>query len=285
MIRRSRLELMKMRQITYFPIVALILPLGNCWRSLPCSSFTGPRLVQQRSFARQSPIRMMPEGPEVRTLVDQLQAGVDRRLVDIQFLSGRYVRHGRPLGFADFAKTITPTSTDTSQDLDGNTGPAIDIIKDWNAKGKFIYITLDTTVENSAKDGDANDFLRSIWVTLGMTGQFVSETVHESDPRYARWYLEMMDVESGATYKIYYHDQRNFGTMKFSLSRDELVKKLAKLGPDILDPTTTVEDFLQVASAQRPTMNICKFLMDQSVCREMVHNANDASVHECCGWI
>jgi formamidopyrimidine-DNA glycosylase len=250
--------------MTSLPFVALILPWGNCLRS-SSSSFSGFRLVQHRSFARQSPIRMMPEGPEVHTVVDQLQGGVGHRLVDIQFLSGRYVRHGKPNGFGDFAKTMTPTNTSTFQPHNGNPDPSIDNIKEWNAKGKFIYITLDKAVENSPTDDDDDGFLRSIWVTLGMTGQFVSEKIHLADPRFARWYLEMMDIESGLTHRVYYHDQRNFGTMKFSLARDELVKKLAKIGPDILDPTTTVEDFLQVALSQRPAVNICKFLMDQSV--------------------
>ena len=50
---------------------------------------------------------MMPEGPEVRTLVDQLQPAVGMRLVDLRFLSGRYVRHGRPKGFDDFRRTMS----------------------------------------------------------------------------------------------------------------------------------------------------------------------------------
>ena len=50
----------------------------------------------------------MPEGPEVKTLVDQLQPAVGMRLTDLRFLSGRYVRHGRPKGFDDFRKTMTP---------------------------------------------------------------------------------------------------------------------------------------------------------------------------------
>jgi formamidopyrimidine-DNA glycosylase len=95
---------------------------------------------------------MMPEGPEVRTLVDQLQGGVGMRLVDIQFLSGRYVRHGKPDGFAEFAKTMT-------RDKDN-----VEIVKEWKCKGKFIYITLD----NGTTETDNADFVRSIWITLGM---------------------------------------------------------------------------------------------------------------------
>ena len=54
--------------------------------------------VRHRSFSR-SNIVMMPEGPEVRTLVDQLQPAVGMRLKDFKFLSGRYVTNDRPRGF------------------------------------------------------------------------------------------------------------------------------------------------------------------------------------------
>jgi formamidopyrimidine-DNA glycosylase len=217
----------------------------------------GQGFHQRRSFARNSAVRMMPEGPEVRTLVDQLQAGVGRRLVDIQFLSGRYVRHGKPESFEAFANTMVPTFQPHS-----NIPEAIDIIQEWNAKGKFIYMTLDNGNNPPAAD---DDYQRSIWVTLGMSGQFVTEKVHKQNPRFARWYIELLDVDSMDSRKVYYHDQRNFGTLKFCLSRQELEKKLMSLGLDILDPAITEEDFLAVVDRQKPELNVCKFLMDQSV--------------------
>ena len=99
---------------------------------------------------------MMPEGPEVRTLVDQLQGGVGRRLLDIQFVSGRYVRNGKPDGFADFAATMTPfdESTPTDESI-----PEVDMILSWQAKGKFIYIILD---DGSKKPESVADFQRSM---------------------------------------------------------------------------------------------------------------------------
>lgn len=205
----------------------------------------------------------MPEGPEVRTVVDQLQKGgaIGRRLVDIQFLSGRYVRHGRPVGFEAFARTMTPWfQPHNAPEL---SAISVDIIQDWNATGKFIYICLDDGSNPPSENRD--DFQRSIWITLGMSGQFVNENIHQQDPRFARWFLELLDPQTGQIRKVYYHDQRNFGTLRFSLSRQELQDKLASLGPDILDPTNTTEgDFLAIVDKQRPGMNVCKFLMDQS---------------------
>ena len=219
------------------------------------SSFHGQGFRLCRSFVHMSPIRMMPEGPEVRTVVDQLQGGVGNRLVDIQFLSGRYVRHGRPKGFEEMAKTMTPYFHSPNPSPE-----AIDRVQEWNTKGKFIYMVLD----DGKNPPDEKDFCRSIWITLGMTGQFVNEKVHQQDQRFARWYLELLDVNSGTFRKVYYHDQRNFGTLKFSLSKEELEKKLNSLGPDVLNKETTIDDFLDRMSSTKEEQNICVFLMDQA---------------------
>lgn len=40
----------------------------------------------------------MPEGPEVRVLVDQLQPAVGMRLVNFHFMSGRYMNKGNVTG-------------------------------------------------------------------------------------------------------------------------------------------------------------------------------------------
>ena len=112
---------------------------------------------------------MMPEGPEVKTLVDQLQPAVGMRLTDLRFLSGRYVRHGRPKGFDDFRKTMTPFNqsnatksesksksksksksilgdemVDSNDDADEGdmlaraliTKDEVDVVTEWKAKGK-----------------------------------------------------------------------------------------------------------------------------------------------------
>ncbi len=239
----------------------------NTFGALRSSSFSGHKWqfqcqISRRSFVRPSLLHMMPEGPEVRTLVNQLQQGgaIGRRLVDIQFLSGRYVRHGRPTGFESFARTMTPWFQPHMVTLS-----LVDTIQAWNAKGKFIYIVLDDGINPPTND---TDFQRSIWITLGMSGRFVNENIHHQDPRFARWTLELLDPQTDQMHKLYYHDQRNFGTLRFSLSRQELLEKLNSLGPDILDPESiNEEDFLAIVNKQRPEMNVCKFLMDQSVCR------------------
>ncbi len=145
----------------------------------------------------------------------------------------------------------------------------VDTITSWNAKGKFIWLTLDNGLVNKNESDD--DFLRSIWITLGMSGRFVSSPFHNANDdgtthNQARWYFEFLDerLDEPKMRRIYYYDTRNFGTLRFSLSKKELEDKLNSLGPDILDDITE-EKFLEVVNNQRQTMNICKFLMDQSV--------------------
>ncbi|KAL7552963.1 hypothetical protein ACHAWF_016194 [Thalassiosira exigua] len=227
---------------------------------------------------RRSNIVMMPEGPEVRTLVDQLQPAVGMRLVDFRFLSGRYVRHERPRGFEDFAKTMTPYSKKNLEGSDVRTdGDAIeqtiddiDIVTEWSCKGKFIFIVLDR-----GNGGHEADYQRSIWITLGMTGQFANEEdvsnpkpVASSSDRARsgpRWYMQLMDTQTKQSRKVYYRDARNFGTLRFCLSAAELDDKLASLGPDLLDfDNTTEEDFLSAMDKSTQNRNVCKFLMDQS---------------------
>lgn len=236
------------------------------------SSFAGRRLRTEflasrihRSFVTRSRITMMPEGPEVRTLTDQLQGGVGRRLVSFEILSGRYARNGPPVGWQDFKATLTNTSAITS---DNNN---VDIIQEWNCKGKFIYILLDPGRQDpsplsssSLAASNTTDFQRSIWVTLGMTGRFLNEAAHQADNRWARWYLELENIADGKRNRLYYHDARNFGTIKFVRSREELATKLGKLGPDLLSMATTETDFCNILSAQKPERNICKILMDQT---------------------
>jgi uracil-DNA glycosylase len=270
----------------------------------PLQQSTATATATSNCYYWSSSITMMPEGPEVRALVDQLQGGIGRRLVDMTFQSGRYgVRNAaKPDGWHEFAATMTPLvlvndnkTEKTTREAAAATAAieAVDIISDWACKGKFIYILLDkgrinsTTSRSSSRSSNAlnrndPDFQRSIWITLGMTGRFLSQADHEqssaSQRQHARWVLQLATVNSNTTTtttqptkaatnltKIYYHDARSFGTLKFSTSRLALLEKLQSLGPDILKPTTTTErDFVQILSSSTSSMNICKFLMNQA---------------------
>jgi formamidopyrimidine-DNA glycosylase len=106
--------------------------------------------------------------------------------------------------------------------------------------GKFIYwIT-------------RNDIF--LYNTLGMTGRW-------SDKRsdHSRVAFHLSDGRA-----VYFEDQRNFGTLKFVVGRENLIKKLEGLGPDLLSGNVTNEEFISCVRKKKKWA-ICKALMDQSV--------------------
>jgi formamidopyrimidine-DNA glycosylase len=99
-----------------------------------------------------------------------------------------------------------------------------------------------------------------------MTGKFVNEQLHAQNDAHGRWYLELLDPMTRKKSKVHYHDTRSFGTLKFCLSKAALEAKLLSLGPDILQANTTTEEvFLGIVSHKNPSLNVCKFLMNQEV--------------------
>lgn len=215
------------------------------------------------SSLRRSTITMMPEGPEVRTVVTKLQPAKGMRLLDIKFISGRYVTNQRPVGFHEFSKTM---SSSFQNYIDYTNYDKVDLIQEWNCKGKFIWIVLDDGDGNG--DGDDGDYSRSMWITLGMSGRFYNENEIDKKSKSLRWYLELWDYTSNKIRRIYYVDTRNFGTLKFSLSKSELLHKVhTKLGPDMLNDDTTEDIFLDCLTSYkaRSSPNVCKLLMNQKV--------------------
>ena len=228
----------------------------------------------------------MPEGPEVRTVVDQLQGGVGMQLQGFTFLSGRYVHDEKPRGYDALLEWMKQGQQEEEEqqqqavtDQDGgndkiNSTNSRNIIQEWNAKGKFQYIMLESPTDDDDDDDiddDAkSDLCRTVWITLGMSGRFINEETHQAmasvgRDRHCRWYMTVRDTKSKRQRNIYYYDTRNFGTLRFCQSRQEFEKKLASLGPDILEDSTTDEVLLNVVANQKnQQMNICKFLMNQS---------------------
>lgn len=49
----------------------------------------------------------MPEGPEAYFIVNSIISDyVDKKLIDIDFVSGRYIKHGPPPNYDDFKKSL-----------------------------------------------------------------------------------------------------------------------------------------------------------------------------------
>lgn len=114
-------------------------------------------------------------------------------------------------------------------------------INSFHTKGKFIYIKLDQQM--------------SIWITLGLTGELLLQpTIHSH---------VIFETNKG---NFYFDDMRNFGTIKFAFTDQELNKKLKTLGPDPLQEDVTKTDFIKIM--KKPSIQnkpIALALIDQKV--------------------
>lgn len=109
-----------------------------------------------------------------------------------------------------------------------------------NTKGKFMWWTFKT----------GKDIWR-MWCTYGMSAQWSrTPTRHTA----ASVFFE------GSS--IHFNDPRHFGTLKFVYDEEEHKKKLATLGPDVLEPGLSADLFAQKVLS-KPIRTIAEALMDQ----------------------
>jgi formamidopyrimidine-DNA glycosylase len=167
----------------------------------------------------------MPEGPEVRVIVDQLSKQIKGKAIEkIEIVSGRYTRHGPPPGFDKLPMPI--------------------IVNEVSSKGKFIFFEL--------SDG------WHIFNSLGMSGTWgVFPVTHKI--KHARMRFHFRD---GGV--LTFIDPRNFGTVKFVHGRTLLTEKLQTLGWDPLRDDLIFDDVLKKVR-MKPTRNVTKILMDQTL--------------------
>lgn len=179
----------------------------------------------------------MPEGPEVKRIVDQLNRELKgKKIVGMEIVSGRYMYHGPPEGIREF--TLFPQSPrmipGPDREFQGH------IINSVKCKGKFIYFELDSGW--------------SIWNTLGMTGGWSRKLTPHSRVSFI--------MDDGT--KIYFNDMRNFGTIKFVYGVLNLWDKLDSLGPDMLTYDMPDHEFRSIMK-KHPNKSLAQILMDQKV--------------------
>ena len=168
----------------------------------------------------------MPEGPECRHIRDCLDRKIkEKKLQHVEIKSGRYLRHGPPQGW-DLLNTLLQTKT-------------LKIVQ-IGCRGKFLYWLFEDQ--------------SSLWITLGMSGQWTSELLDHCHVQF--------DFDNGET--VYFRDVRNFGTLKYVPTIEQLNKKLTSLGYDILNSVSLDDTQCLQLFKKKQNMNICKFLMNQT---------------------
>mgnify|MGYP001257534261 CR=1 FL=1 len=106
--------------------------------------------------------------------------------------------------------------------------------------GKFMYVLLSCGF--------------NIWNTLGMTGRWSKRKTKHS----------RIELVFDNDHRIYFEDVRNFGTIKIVYGKNDLLKKLRSLGPDLLADDID-EDFFVSRMREKDLKPITKVLMDQKV--------------------
>ncbi len=170
----------------------------------------------------------MPEGVEVKISADLIGPLVIGKQASISLPhgAGRY-KSSPPEGYVAFDKKLVTEYVK---------------VTDVKTKGKFMYWSFD------------NGWY--MFCTFGMTGQW-SPTMGKH-PCFSFTFADNS--------QIFFNDPRHFGTIKFTSSHDELIKKLNELGWDPLATQMDEKWINQVANVlSRSTKPIGQVLMDQGV--------------------
>jgi len=182
----------------------------------------------KRSFTKGS-IYMMPEGPEVRSLVDSLSSrfeGKSWQLKGASLISGRYERDEPPNWKEMMSKLPVKVEKIT-------------------CKGKFIYF-------------QCGDFY--IFNTLGLSGGWSLSP----SKAYNRVSLELENHERNEIKNLYFYDMIGYGTVKICLTKKELDEKLKKVGTCWLEEKPSFHEFLTKIKKTKPSRPLVVFLMDQT---------------------
>lgn len=190
----------------------------------------------------------MPEGPEVKRIVDGLNASIrGARIMNIISHDDRYSPSGTQLrgAAAEFLKQSRAAKL---------------TIGEIKCHGKFIYLRI--RGKNPVQDQ------WRVFHTLGMGGGW---SVSRKPKKNLCLELVLQSATTEKIFSIYYYDSRRFGTFKF-LEGDEgiyaLQSKLTKkLGPDLLTQETPISfpEFQDRLNARKGTWTIAQALMNQSV--------------------
>ena len=123
------------------------------------------------------------------------------------------------------------------------------LIKDIRVIGKFMWWELETAQKTKA----------FFHVTYGMSGQW-----SRTQTKHASFFVEFSDPARTEHQRIFFNDQRRFGTLKFVLDEKQHEKKLKSLGPDVLQDSSLSPEIFAKRILMKPNRTIAEALMDQT---------------------
>ena len=191
----------------------------------------------------------MPEIVEIRKYADFLKRKLKNKTInEIKILKGRYKTHGPFQNYYSIIKKL-PLK-----------------VLDVKTKGKFLYFIFEDDYYLFSTLG-----LHGGWVFYNNdTFQFntlIKYAESERMEKYRKSALNNLNVEFVTKYgSIFYFDTLSFGTLKIIKGDIELNKKLNLIGPDIMEPSTTINLFTErLLKSKNLNKKIGIVLMDQKV--------------------
>ena len=198
----------------------------------------------------------MPEINEIRKYADFIKDKIKKnKILDIKILNGRYKTHGPFQKYNEIKKELPLKLLDVK------------------TKGKLLYLVFE------------NNFY--IFSTLGLYGGWCYlkegsskynfskteeewlyfDNLKENDSYYIKNALKHLNVEFRTSKgSLYYYDVLSFGSLKVIEGEEELNKKLKTIGPDIMEPETTLEIFKnQILKNHNLNKEIGIVIMNQKV--------------------
>jgi DNA-formamidopyrimidine glycosylase len=187
----------------------------------------------------------MPEGPEVRTIVDGLENELHgAKLEKIIFSEGGKYRDKVPPHFREFEEQLPMK------------------IKGVKCQGKFIYFGFQKVKDlsdKSEKGGEKKNYYMGN--SLGMTGVWEMSNFDDKSSISPKHLCMTLVTDRGLFEFI---DQRHFGCVHFYMNREELKAKLSTIGPDFLNSEISESKFIELYR-KKGKRNIVTALMDQKL--------------------
>lgn len=182
----------------------------------------------------------MPEGPEVRTIVDGLVEKIKGVTITNVIIDKEYRYYKDKDTWLSNIKLYP-------------------VIKDVECKGKNIFFHLRGPVSSNTEPKERKEiYLHS---HLGMTGKWLWKP-----QKYTKIILELRSTIEDDTFKLYYDDVRKYGRLTW-MEPEVYSKKMKSIGLDMLGDVTLKEwkDVIKtiIQNKRIKPKQICEFLMSQ----------------------
>lgn len=176
----------------------------------------------------------MPEGPEIRFEFDRIKKIKGHSLLEMEILSGRYIRHPFGKEYKDLLIALPLKITKMG------------------VKGKMIWWEFENGM--------------GIVVTHGMSGGWkVNGDIKKEYT--GKWFQDKHDrikfvTDNGG---VIFNDLRNFGTIHITTNKEQLYEKLNSLGPSIIDHPTATQFWERFSGKKYQKKQIGILLMEQEL--------------------